>query len=148
MIDGSSMDIIDADLNAAAKAQYELKPLTHGPYVIQWEDLPPWLQGHLRGAQLTRLHREQHKLRRALELAVALLGQHEPGDSRAVSDEFVALATVVAQNDDAKSWNVIEAALARYPASCPVCGGDCAGANPPVMHCPAQPKPVPTGACT
>ncbi|AZO45915.1 hypothetical protein EJ076_34950 [Mesorhizobium sp. M7D.F.Ca.US.005.01.1.1] len=25
---------------------------------------------------------------------------------------------------------------------CPVCGGDCAGANPPVYHCPMQEPPI------
>lgn len=25
-----------------------------------------------------------------------------------------------------------------YPGPCPVCPGDCAGANPPVMSCPIQ----------
>ena len=29
-------------------------------------------------------------------------------------------------------------ALAREEGACPVCGGDCAGANPPVYDCPMK----------
>lgn len=25
-----------------------------------------------------------------------------------------------------------------YPATCPICGGDCSDANPPVMDCPMK----------
>ncbi len=28
---------------------------------------------------------------------------------------------------------------------CPICGGDCAGANPPVIDCPMQPASVTDG---
>jgi len=55
--------------------------------------------------------------RKALDLAVAMLAPYEPGDSRAVSDEFVALASIVADcaNDD--TWRVIDAALSRIRAA-------------------------------
>jgi hypothetical protein len=53
-------------------------------------------------------------LRRALQLAVRMLAPYEPGDSRAVSDEFVALAAVADANDmSPRVMLVIEAALAR-----------------------------------
>jgi len=51
------------------------------------------------------------KFEKALNCALNLLGQYEPEDSRAVSDIFVALATVVAGNDDADSWALIDAVL-------------------------------------
>lgn len=48
------------------------------------------------------------KYKRALNLALDLLIKHEPGDSRAVSNEFVALASVLAGNDDKKAWDIID----------------------------------------
>ncbi|KRB22718.1 hypothetical protein [Mesorhizobium sp. Root172] len=53
------------------------------------------------------------RLRKALAVAVDQLSLSEPGDSRAVSDLFVALASVVCDCPDEKSWAIIdEAALA------------------------------------
>ena len=54
----------------------------------------------------------EERLGRALDLALAMLIKHEPGDSRAVSNEFVALATVAAGIDNDSSWAVIDTALA------------------------------------
>lgn len=50
---------------------------------------------------ISHLKREMYKARiaelsGALELALALLGKFEPGDSRAVSDHFVAMAAILA----------------------------------------------------
>ncbi len=53
------------------------------------------------------------RLSDALKLAVAMLAPLEPGDSRAVSDEFVALAAVSVGEDDDAVMEVIEAALLR-----------------------------------
>jgi hypothetical protein len=41
---------------------------------------------------------------------------------------------------DAETFDEVLAALKMfYPNSgCPVCGGDCAGANPPVLYCPMR----------
>ena len=52
-------------------------------------------------------------LRTALALAVRLLERHEPTDSRAVSDEFVALAAISCGVDDQDHWNIINSALAE-----------------------------------
>ena len=53
------------------------------------------------------------QLKNALSVALGMLAPYEPGDSRAVSDEFVALATVECEIDDEASWVVINAALER-----------------------------------
>lgn len=45
----------------------------------------------------------------ALKLAVALLSKNEPGDSRAVSDVFVALAGVACGDNSDKNMNIIRA---------------------------------------
>lgn len=50
----------------------------------------------------------------ALSLALMRLFPDEPGDSRAVSGEFVALATVECRLDTPADWAVIRAALAAY----------------------------------
>lgn len=57
---------------------------------------------------------EQHKI--ALNVAVDQLSLHEPGDSRAVSDLFVALASVVCDCADEKSWAIIDSARATQDA--------------------------------
>ena len=49
----------------------------------------------------------------ALRLAVDMLAPLEPPDSRAVSDEFVALASVVTGDDTCEVMGVIRAANAR-----------------------------------
>lgn len=48
---------------------------------------------------------------KALNLALEMLGRYEPGDSRAVSDEYVAMAAVAAGRADAKCVRVIDRAL-------------------------------------
>lgn len=52
-------------------------------------------------------------LRDALSLAVNMLAPYEPGDSRAVSDEFVALASVVSGDTSGEVMPIIRAALER-----------------------------------
>lgn len=52
---------------------------------------------------------EQQEL--ALKLAVQMLSEFEPGDSRAVSNEFVALAAVECELVDDKVMDCIKAAL-------------------------------------
>lgn len=51
------------------------------------------------------------ELNRALSLAVNLLAPLEPGDSRAVSNEFVALASVSTGDASPEVMAVIDAAL-------------------------------------
>ena len=53
------------------------------------------------------------QLRRGLRLAVNMLSLHEPPDSRAVSDEFVALAAMDCGSVSGRVMDVIEAALSR-----------------------------------
>lgn len=53
----------------------------------------------------------------ALKVAVAMLSCREPGDSRAVSDEFVALAAVECGCADAECMRVIDTALAAWRAA-------------------------------
>lgn len=52
-------------------------------------------------------------LRRGLKLALEMLARHEPGDSRAVSDEFVALAALAADQSDPEVMACIDAARTR-----------------------------------
>lgn len=52
----------------------------------------------------------------ALELAVGMLAPYEPGDSRAVSNEFVALACVVSGDACEKVMSCIKTGLANPPA--------------------------------
>jgi hypothetical protein len=48
----------------------------------------------------------------ALDLALAWLGEHEPGDSRAVSNEFVAMAAIRCEQDNLEECRaIIRAAL-------------------------------------
>lgn len=54
------------------------------------------------------------ELEQALNLALCMLERHEPGDSRAISNEFVALACVDANKGDEASNAVIEAALKHF----------------------------------
>ena len=56
------------------------------------------------------------KLEKALELALAYLGRQEPGDSRAVSDEYAAMLAVlcdVRPNSPGGEMAIIQAALDR-----------------------------------
>lgn len=55
---------------------------------------------------------EIERLKEALSLAVQMLFPYEPGDSRAVSDEFVALAAVDCGLADDKCMKVIRDSLA------------------------------------
>lgn len=52
-------------------------------------------------------------IQKALRLAVNMLSLYEPPDSRAVSDEFVALAAVDTGDTSPEVLAVIDAALAR-----------------------------------
>jgi hypothetical protein len=52
---------------------------------------------------------ENARLRKALHVALLMLEPYEPKDSRAVSNEFVALATVDCGIDDKASWDVLDA---------------------------------------
>jgi hypothetical protein len=56
---------------------------------------------------------EIERLKAALDLAVGMLMLHEPGDSRAVSDEAVALASVVCDCTNDETWRIISAGQAR-----------------------------------
>lgn len=57
------------------------------------------------------------RLKEALELAVIRWFPSEPGDSRAVSDEFVAVAAVASGLGDSRSDSVIRAAIERHKAA-------------------------------
>lgn len=59
---------------------------------------------------------EVEGLRAALGLALAILGRNEPPDSRAVSDEFVAMAAVHSGTWDSACLATIEEATARVQA--------------------------------
>ena len=52
-------------------------------------------------------------IERALALAVSMLAPHEPGDSRAVSDEFVAIASVACGDTSPRVMEVIDGAIAK-----------------------------------
>jgi hypothetical protein len=52
-------------------------------------------------------------IEKALMCAVNMLSVYEPPDSRAVSDEFVALAAVASGDTSERVMTVIEGALAR-----------------------------------
>jgi hypothetical protein len=53
------------------------------------------------------------QLQKALHLALRMLQPHEPADSRAVSDEFVALACVHSGDVSDNVMQVIETALSK-----------------------------------
>ncbi len=55
----------------------------------------------------------EDKLQKALDLALAILVRFEPGDSRAVSDEFVAMASVAAGNENDACLEIIARAMER-----------------------------------
>lgn len=52
---------------------------------------------------------EAERLRKALNVACGLLVRHEPGDSRAVSDIFVALSAVASGDGDKACWDIVDA---------------------------------------
>lgn len=77
----------------------------------------------LNAAELYAVKQERDQLREALTLAVNLLAVNEPGDSRAVSDEFVALAAVSTGDASREVMAIIRAANARTaePIGRPTC---------------------------
>lgn len=54
-------------------------------------------------------------LKLGLDLAIAMLAPHEPPDSRAVSDEFVALAALSTGDDCIAVMQIINDGIARGP---------------------------------
>ena len=62
------------------------------------------------------LEREKLILKKALDLALCMLYPHEPGDSRAVSDQFVALACIQIDDFNAMAVYIIDQSLAVYKA--------------------------------
>lgn len=62
-----------------------------------------------------RLEHENSCLRKALSVATNMLIVHEPPDSRGVSDEFVALASVQCGDMSPPVMAVIDRALASAP---------------------------------
>jgi hypothetical protein len=66
-------------------------------------------------SELVRRYRDEDEspTQRALNLALCYLGKLEPGDSRAVSDEFVAMFAVSTGDTSPEVLAVIDAALAR-----------------------------------
>lgn len=62
-------------------------------------------------AQVAELTQKLERAMEALQLAVNMVMSHEPGDSRAVSSEAVALAAVTCGCDDDACWQVIDRAL-------------------------------------
>jgi hypothetical protein len=84
-----------SDLKRALEAETEGKRLRH---VIK---------------RLEQLRAENARLRGALDLAVGMIMLHEPGDSRAVSDEAVALASVVCDCTNDETWSIIDVGRAR-----------------------------------
>lgn len=77
----------------------------------RYEGQPPREDEALAG-EIATLRAENARLREAITLAVGMLSQDEPGDSRAASNEFVALAAVQCGIANDKDWVVIRAALA------------------------------------
>ena len=65
---------------------------------------------------MTSRRNENEMLRQALKLAVDMLAPYEPGDSRAVSNEFVALAALLTglnPDEERAVMDVIDAANRR-----------------------------------
>jgi len=60
-----------------------------------------------------QLDQENTCLRKALTVALAALEKYEPGDSRAVSDEFVAMAAVHGGDYSLPVMSVIDRAFQR-----------------------------------
>lgn len=57
---------------------------------------------------------DYEQLQAGLNLAVAMLAPYEPPDSRAVSDEFVALAALSVGHADKRVMDVIRSALSSH----------------------------------
>jgi hypothetical protein len=68
-------------------------------------------------ATIAALQSEIARMRDALEMAVGMLAPFEPGDSRAVSNEFVALASIVCGNDNEECWRIVNEWNERERAS-------------------------------
>lgn len=66
---------------------------------------------------LTAVEGKTAALKTALKLALCWLSLHEPQDSRAVSDEFVAMASVEAGLDDAECLAIIERGIETFKTS-------------------------------
>jgi len=60
-----------------------------------------------------QLEQENSCLRKALSVATSMLIHHEPPDSRAVSDEFVAIAAVQSGDMSMPVMTVIDRAIIR-----------------------------------
>lgn len=70
---------------------------------------------------MSQVPTQEQMLREALSLALGLLAPLEPSDSRAVSDEFVAMSAVLIGQGDHKCVDVIRKAATRIdPANHPV----------------------------
>jgi hypothetical protein len=64
-------------------------------------------------ATIRKLRTDVGQLQAALDLALSWLAPHEPGDSRAVSPEFVAMAAVASGAADDACMTVIHDALRK-----------------------------------
>lgn len=102
---------------AGARAMHDIMwGAAGGGKEAAWLAMRDTLIGHSRAAvsaALSSQAAEIAEMRMALSLAVNMLSQYEPGDSRAVSDEFVALAAVQCGLGDERSDAVIRTALTR-----------------------------------
>ena len=84
-----------------------------------------WLSGRYDRSDIIQAfarHRQQSDLKLALDWALSVLIQFEPGDSRAVSDEFVAAAAIQAGIDDnaEECGEILHAAMANQDDSGPI----------------------------
>ena len=66
----------------------------------------PMVEKHQRA--IAFLHCRVSRLERALNLALDILGKREPPDSRAVSNEFVAMAAVSAGHENTAVMSIID----------------------------------------
>ena len=63
---------------------------------------------------MSKHSQEVVNLYKALDLALIMLFNHEPGDSRFVSSEFVALSAVASGYDNQECWKVIDEAIDNH----------------------------------
>lgn len=84
----------------------------------------PW-RDHLGDNLIFAMATRIEHLQKALGLCTATLAQLEPGDSRCVSDQFVAVAAVEAGCEDDRSLEVIEAEIARLKEAPAPASGAC-----------------------
>lgn len=95
-------DVLMVEIHAALKELRSYRALTSPPPQLAATDLAI----------------ETRKVRRyqtALNLAIAMLAPREPPDSRAVSDEFVALCVMQHEPLDERAWETVKRGLDRYP---------------------------------